>query len=104
MASRAFATPWEMRLSPPVTSWLGEIVLVIDFLILAASMPVITLKSTLRREIFRRSEIKRLLAFLPGLFPKTMREVRWHEEGLEPMNTLVITWVNKSPIRFQCFL
>ena len=42
MASRAFATPWEMRLSPPVTSWLGEIVLVIDFLILAASMPVIT--------------------------------------------------------------
>ena len=57
MASRAFATPWEMRLSPPVTSWLGEMVLVMDFLILAASMPVITLKSTLRREIFRRSEI-----------------------------------------------
>ena len=37
MASRAFATPWEMRLSPPVTSWLGEIVLVIDFLILSST-------------------------------------------------------------------
>ena len=93
-----------MRLSPPVTSWLGEIVLVMDFLILAASMPVITLKSTFRREIFRRSEIKRLLAFLPGLLPKTMREQRWHDVGFEPKNTLVMMWVRGSPMRFQCFL
>ena len=35
IASLALATPWEMRRSPPVTSWLGEMVRVIDFLILA---------------------------------------------------------------------
>ena len=104
MASRAFATPCEMRRSPPVTSWLGEMVRVIDFLILAASMPVITLKSTLSREILRRSDIRRLFAFFPGLLPKTMREQRWHEEGLVPIKTLVIMLVNKSPIKSQCFL
>ena len=40
----------------------------IDFRNLLASKSVITLKSMLKSEILRRSEIRRLLAFFPGFF------------------------------------
>ena len=75
MASLAKATPCEIRRSPPVTSWCGDMVLVIVRRILLASIPDINLKSTLRSDNFLRSEMRRLCAFLPGLLPNTINEV-----------------------------
>ena len=75
MASLAMAIPWLILLSPPDTSCSGEMVLCMVARILAASIPVRSLKSRLSRESFLLSEILRLLAFLPGLLPKTIREV-----------------------------
>ena len=69
IASRAIATPCDILLSPPVTSWRCEIVLHIVLRIRAASIPVISLKSTLISESLRRSLISRLLAFFPGPGP-----------------------------------
>ena len=81
MASLAMATPWDIRLSPPVTSWRFEMVLVIVERIRAASMPVIILKCTFIRDSFRRSLIRGLFAFLPGLLPNTIKEVLWLGDG-----------------------
>ena len=66
-------------------------------LTLAASTPVINLKSTFKRDSFLRSDISRLFAFLPGLFPNTIREVLWPGVGLLPLNTLLTTSVRGSP-------
>ena len=76
-------------------------VLDIVALIRAASMPVTSLKSTFSKESFLLSEINRLLAFLPGLLPNTMREVRWLGVGLPPPKTSWITSVSGSPNRSQ---
>ena len=81
IASLAMETPCDIRLSPPVTSWRFEIVLVIIERIRAASIPVIILKSTFIRESFQRSLIRRLFAFLLGLLPNTIREVLLLGEG-----------------------
>ena len=103
MTSRAIATPWDIRLSPSVTSWKGETVLHMVLRILKASMPVNILKSTFKSDSFRQSEMSRLFAFLPGLFPNTIREVYWLSDGLVPEKTLVISSVSESPIRYQNF-
>ena len=81
MASLAMATPCDIRLSPPVTSWRLEMVLVIVVRIRAASIPVIILKSTFIKESFRRSLIRGLFAFLPGLLPNTIKDVLWLGDG-----------------------
>ena len=75
MASLAIATPWEIRLLPPVTSWIGEIILFMTVIILAASIPVISLKLTFIKDIFLQSDIRRLFALLPGFFPKTISDI-----------------------------
>ena len=103
MASRAIATPWEILFSPPVTSWRGEMVLDMVDLTLAASTPVINLKSTFRRESFLLSEMRRLLAFFPGLFPNTISEVLWLAVGFLPLKTSPITCVSGSPRICQYF-
>ena len=63
MASLAIAMPWEIRLLPPDTSWRGDMVLCMAFLIRAASIPVSSLKSTLSSESFLLTDIFRLFAF-----------------------------------------
>ena len=59
-------------------------VLVIVVWIRAASIPVIILKSTFINESFRRSLIRGLFAFFPGLLPNTIRDVLWLGEGEVP--------------------
>ena len=68
IASLAIATPCDILLLPPVTSWSGEIVQLIVALIRAASIPVISLQSVFKRESFLLSEIWRLLAFFLAYF------------------------------------
>ena len=83
----AMATPWDILLSPPFTSWRGEIVLHTVVRIRAASIPVESLKSTFNSDSFLLSEIRRLFAFMPGLLPNNINEVRWQADGLAALNT-----------------
>ena len=74
MASLASANTWCIFLSSPATSWRWDTVWVITFLNLSASIPVIVLKSTFKREIFLLSLGFNDLTFL-GFAPNTIKDV-----------------------------
>ena len=101
--SLALLIIWWIRLSSPATIWTGDRVWVKVLLNLAASSPVATLKSELRRDNLLLSLGSRLDNFF-GLLPNIIKLVLWLWVSFSPLWIALTTSSRELPSTSQCSL